>query len=78
MGARLQGTVLWFNETKRYGFLARDAGENVFVHSNGIRGPGFKTLQKGQRVSFLLGHDHRERVQALEVEVIEMANSNVV
>jgi cold shock protein len=49
------GTVKWFNETKGYGFIAREKGSDVFVHYSAIRGNGFKTLKEGQRVEFELG-----------------------
>lgn len=49
------GTVKWFNETKGYGFIARDNGADVFVHYSAIRGNGFRTLKEGQRVEFELG-----------------------
>lgn len=49
----MKGTVKWFNESKGYGFIARqDGGEDVFVHHTGIAGRGFKTLAEGQVVSF--------------------------
>jgi cold shock protein len=46
------GTVKWFNESKGFGFIARDDGEDVFVHHTAIQGNGFKTLSDGQAVSF--------------------------
>ena len=47
------GTVKWFNDSKGYGFLTRDAGEkDVFVHHSAIQGEGFKSLIEGQRVEF--------------------------
>jgi len=49
------GTVKWFNETKGYGFIARDNGSDVFVHYSAIRSNGFKTLKEGQRVEFEVG-----------------------
>ncbi len=49
------GTVKWFNETKGYGFIARENGSDVFVHYSGIRSNGFKTLKEGQRVEFEMG-----------------------
>ena len=48
----VEGTVKWFNETKGYGFIKKDDGQDVFVHYSDIEGDGFKTLSEGQRVSF--------------------------
>ena len=47
-----QGTVKWFNESKGFGFIAREDGEDVFVHHTAIQGNGFKTLSEGQSVTF--------------------------
>ncbi len=47
-----KGTVKWFNESKGFGFIARDDGEDVFVHHTSISGSGFKTLSEGQAVTF--------------------------
>jgi len=46
------GTVKWFNESKGFGFIEADEGEDVFVHFSAIEGDGFRTLQEGQRVEF--------------------------
>jgi cold shock protein len=47
-----KGTVKSFNESKGFGFIAREDGEDVFVHHTAIQGNGFKTLAEGQAVSF--------------------------
>ena len=52
MSERINGTVKWFNGTKGYGFLAREGGDDVFVHFSAIQGEGFKTLAEGERVEF--------------------------
>jgi CspA family cold shock protein len=52
MSTRIIGTVKWFNGTKGYGFIARDGGEDVFVHFSAIQGEGFKNLNEGQKVEF--------------------------
>ncbi len=52
MSHREQGTVKWFNASKGYGFIARDNGEDVFVHFSAIQMDGFRTLDEGQRVEF--------------------------
>lgn len=46
------GTVKWFNATKGYGFIARDGGEDVFVHFSAIQSSGYRELYEGQRVQF--------------------------
>ena len=46
------GTVKWFNATKGFGFIARESGEDVFVHFSSITMDGFKTLAEGQEVEF--------------------------
>jgi len=54
MSDRVQGTVKWFNSTKGYGFIAREGGEDVFVHYSAIQMNGYRTLNEGQRVEFTL------------------------
>jgi CspA family cold shock protein len=46
------GQVKWFNETKGFGFITQEGGEDVFVHYSSIQGNGFKTLAEGDRVEF--------------------------
>lgn len=52
MAERQTGTVKWFNDSKGYGFIARDGGDDVFVHFSAIRGEGYRSLEEGQRVEF--------------------------
>lgn len=47
-----KGTVKWFNETKGYGFITKEDGEDVFVHYSEIQSNSFKTLAEGQDVTF--------------------------
>jgi len=54
MSERIQGTVKWFNATKGYGFIAREGGEDVFVHYSAIQSEGYRSLNEGQRVEFTL------------------------
>ena len=46
------GRVKWFNESKGYGFIEQEEGEDIFVHFSAIQGDGFKTLAEGDEVAF--------------------------
>ena len=49
-----QGTVKWFNEEKGYGFIHPDDGsEDLFVHYTGIVGEGFRSLEEGEKVTYV-------------------------
>ena len=50
------GTVKWFNSGKGYGFIAREEGNDLFVHASNIADGGFHaTLEEGQTVEFEVG-----------------------
>jgi cold shock protein len=70
MSERINGTVKWFNGTKGYGFLAREGGDDVFVHFSAIQGEGFKNLQEGQRVEFTVEQGPKG-LQASNVVVVK-------
>ena len=52
MAERETGTVKWFNSSKGFGFIARESGDDVFVHYSSIRGEGYRSLEEGQAVEF--------------------------
>src|SRR5205085_8593286 len=54
MSERITGTVKWFNGAKGYGFIAREGGEDVFVHFSAIQGEGYRNLEEGQKVEFTI------------------------
>jgi len=49
---RETGTVKWFNDSKGFGFISREVGEDVFVHHSAVEGEGFRSLHENQQVEF--------------------------
>ncbi len=52
MAARETGTVKWFHNSKGYGFISRENGEDLFVHYSAINGAGYRSLEEGDNVEF--------------------------
>jgi len=63
------GKVKWYDSDKGYGFLARDDGGEVFVHSTALPA-GTTTLRQGQRVEFGVA-EGRRGIQALQVRLLD-------
>jgi cold shock protein len=63
------GKVKWYDADKGFGFLTRDDGGEVFVHSKALE-PGGTVLKPGQRVEFGVA-EGRRGTQALQVRVLE-------
>ena len=63
------GKVKWYDSDKGYGFLARDDGGEVFVHSSALPA-GTTALRQGQRVEFGVA-EGRRGAQALQVRVLD-------
>jgi len=56
------GTVKFYNDQKGYGFIQPDAGgKDVFVHATALEAAGIRSLNEGDRVSFVLEDDRRGR-----------------
>ncbi|MBU0606440.1 MAG: cold-shock protein [Armatimonadetes bacterium] len=46
------GKVKWFNDSKGYGFIEYEGGDDVFVHFSALSGEGYRTLAEGADVEF--------------------------
>ncbi len=53
------GTVKWFNDSKGFGFISQDNGDDVFVHQTSIQTEGFRTLAEGDKVEFEVTKDQK-------------------
>jgi cold shock protein len=59
---RQNGTVKFFNQAKGYGFVSPEGGgKDVFVHATALEAAGIRSLNEGDRVSFVLEDDRRGR-----------------
>ena len=63
------GTVKWFNDSKGFGFIQADDGQDVFVHQTAIVMEGHRTLSEGQRVEFSVEQGPKG-LQAASVTVV--------
>lgn len=63
------GTIMWFKNA--YGFIQRDNEPDLFVHFSDIVSENFKTLYKGQKVSFDVGLNKKGQPKAINVVVLQ-------
>ncbi len=64
-----KGVVKWFNAAKGFGFIQRETGEDVFVHFSAIQSTGYRTLDEGAQVQFVVKKGPKG-LQAEEVTTI--------
>lgn len=82
MQERFKGTVVWFNQTKGFGFIGRAQNDpenfpkiegDVFVHYSAIQAAGYRKLDQGDGVSFSVEQGKKDKIQATNV-VLETPN----
>ena len=69
------GTVAWFSARKGFGFITPDCeidNKDIFVHFTGIAMEGYKQLNEGDKVEYVL-QDSPKGIVAVEVVVTEAA-----
>lgn len=55
MAQKVTGTVKWFNAQKGYGFITpKNGGNDVFLHYTALEGQGYKTIEEGAEVEFVI------------------------
>ena len=64
-----KGVVKWFNAAKGYGFIQRSSGDDVFVHFSAIQANGYRSLDEGARVSFVV----KRGPKGLQAEEVDLA-----
>lgn len=71
---KYSGQVIWFNNQSGIGFIEwKNEGQvqkDLFVHFSDINCEGFKTIKKGQNVSFSLGLNNKGQPKAVNVIVV--------
>ena len=63
------GTVKWFNAAKGFGFIARETGEDIFVHFSAIEATGYRSLDEGAKVAFIV----KRGPKGLQAEQVSLA-----
>lgn len=69
------GEVLWFDPKRGYGFIGWEKNgvkqKDLFAHFSDVSCEGFKTLYKGQKVSFGIGTNKHGDPKGIEIKVIQ-------
>lgn len=68
-----EGKVKWFNESKGYGWIEQEDGEDIFVHCSGLIMEGFKVLDEGDIVTFST-EEGKRGIKAVDVKIISKFN----
>ena len=68
------GEVIWFDAKRGYGFISWEKSnvkqKDIFAHFSDISCQGFKTLYKGQKVTFGIGTNKHGDPKAIEIKIV--------
>ena len=67
----LHGTIIWFNESDNYGYIATEEDERLYVHGSAF--PGGKGIEgrcKGIPVTFEVTEDEKGTRVATDVSLV--------
>lgn len=68
---RFEGEICWFCNKQGFGFISRPDKSDIFLHWSDINCSGFKTVKKGQKVTFTIGKNNRGIDKATDVIVVK-------
>ena len=54
MAEKEKRKVKWINNSKGYGFIEREKGDDIFLHYSSIKMDGYRTVKEGQEVEFVV------------------------
>ena len=65
------GTVKWFDQVKRYGFITpEDGGRDVFVHYTAVANSGLDAIGEGQKLSFEVKSGNTGKSEAADLKLL--------
>jgi CspA family cold shock protein len=75
-GKRVTGEVKWFNAEKGFGFIRPEGADrtgDVFLGSAALDHAGLPEPQAGDKLTFIIGYDRRDRPRAEDVARVSEA-----
>jgi len=73
-----KGTIRKLIADRNFGFITTEPGEDLFFHSNELRGVAYNSLREGQQVEFEIGQARSGRPQAIEVRLAQPQGMSAV
>lgn len=65
------GTVKWFDQVKRYGFITpEDGGRDIFVHYTAVANSGLSAIGEGQKLSFDVISGNTGKSEATDLKLL--------